>query len=182
MSKAQDINGYRFSKTDKLFFDANIWLYVYGPQGNPGDSKARTYSSALANAIRAGSLILADVLVISEFINRFARLEHQALYQAGKAPQDFKQFRNSPAFQPTAQAIAASVRKILKFAARTENGFATVDINALLTEFEGGGYDFNDQILVQLCISQKMKLVTHDGDFKKAGIDILTANRRILAP
>lgn len=182
MSKAQDINGYRFSKTDKLFFDANIWLYVYGPQGNPGDPKARTYSGALANAMRAGSLILADVLVVSEFINRFARLEHQALYVVGKAPQDFKQFRNSPAFQPVAQAIVAAVRKILKLAARTESDFAAVDINALLTEFEGGGYDFNDQVLARLCLSQNLKLVTHDGDFKKAGIDILTANRRILTP
>jgi predicted nucleic acid-binding protein len=182
MSKAQDINGYRFSKTDKLFFDANIWLYVYGPQGNPGDAKVRMYSSALANAIRAGSLILADVLVVSEFINRFARLEHQALYLTGKAPQDFKQFRNSPDFQPIAQAIVAAVRKILKLAARTESGFASVDINALLTEFEGGGYDFNDQILVRLCLSQNLKLVTHDRDFKRTSVNILTANRYILTP
>lgn len=182
MSKAQDINGYPFSNTDKLFFDANIWLYVYGPQGNPGDPKVRIYSSALANAMRAGSLILVDTLVVSEFINRFARLEYQILQRAGKAPQDFKQFRNSADFQPIAQAIVASVRKIMKLAARTESGFVTMDINALLAEFESGGYDFNDQMLVRLCLSQNLKLVTHDGDLKKTGVDILTASHYILTP
>lgn len=180
MSKAINIATYRFSNTDKLFFDANIWMYVYGPQGAPNDPKSHTYSTALADAIRAKSDIFTDVLVISEFINRFARIEHQTLFRTGKAPQDFKQFRNSNDFIPMAQAITAAVRSILKFAVRVESGFSSIDINGLLTEYETMPSDFNDQVLIGLCVANNLQLVTHDSDFKGKGVTIITANRKIL--
>lgn len=179
MSRALNITTYRFSNSDKLFFDANIWMYVYGPQGAPNDPKSRMYSTALANAIRANSNIFTDVLVVSEFINRFARIEHQTLFRTGQAPQDFKQFRNTNDFQPIAQAIAAAVRNILRYAARLESGFSSVDINALLAEYETTPSDFNDQILIGLCITNDLQLVTHDSDFRGKDVNILTANPRI---
>jgi predicted nucleic acid-binding protein len=179
MSKALDIAAYQFTETDKLFFDANVWLDIYGPQGAPNNFRTRIYSTALAKAIQAQCCIFTDVLVISEFINRFARIEHQILY-TGRAPQDFKSFRNSPGFQPIASAITAAVRNILKFAARLESGFSTIDINAVLTEFDVRPSDFNDQIIVGLCLTNQLQLVTHDSDFKGRGVDILTANRKII--
>ncbi len=182
MSKAVEITTFIFSKTDKLFFDTNVWFYIYGPQGAPNDPKSRAYSNALASAIQANSQILTDVLVISEFINRFARVEHQTLFRTGQAPQDFKQFRNSQVFPPIAQAITAAVRNILKFATRLESGFSSVDINALLTEFEITPNDFNDQIMIRLCQANSMQLVTHDSDFKNRNLNILTANQRLLIP
>lgn len=181
MSKAQDISHYRFLDTDKLFFDANVWLYIYGPQGNPNDWNARTYSGAFSNALKAKSQILIDVLVISEFINRFARIEYDIQYPDKSNRPDFKKFRNTPAFVPIAQTIASTIRQILKFAVRTESGFGGINIQAFLAEFEAGGHDFNDQVLVRLCQAQNLQLVTHDADFKGKGVNILTANRRILA-
>jgi predicted nucleic acid-binding protein len=180
MSKVTNITSYAFAETDKLFFDANIWMYVYGPQGAPTDHKSRIYSTALANAIHAKSNIFTDVLVISEFINRFARIEHQTLFRTGLAPQDFKQFRNSQDFQSIAQAITAAVRNILKFAVRLESGFSSIDINVLLTEYETVPSDFNDQILIELCVVNSLQLITHDFDFKGKNVNILTANPRIL--
>jgi len=180
MSNAIDITAHQFIETDKLFFDANIWLSLYGPQGAPNDPKTQIYSNALAEAMRAKSQIWVDVLVVSEFINRLARIEYDIQYPNKSRRPDFKQFRNSPDFQPIAQAIAAAVRNILKFAARIESGFSTIDINALLTEFETSPSDFNDQILTGLCMTNSLVLVTHDSDFKGKGINILTANRRIL--
>jgi len=182
MSKTQDISGYRFAETDKLFFDANIWLFIYGPQGNPNDWKAKSYSGALANALKAKSQIIIDVLVVSEFINRFARIEYDIQYPNKSNRLDFKQFRNSPAFAPVAQAIVSTLRQILKFATRAESGFSGIDIQGLLVEFEAGGHDFNDQVLVRLCQAQNLQLVTHDADFKGKGVNILTANQRILVP
>lgn len=180
MSKAQDIVAYGFSNTDKLFLDANIWIYIYGPQGSPTDLRSSTYSRALSNAMLAHSQVVVDVLIISEFINRFARLEHQRLCSSGQSPKDYKQFRNSPSFQPVAQAIVSAVRKIVKITTRCESGFTLVDIDVLLTEFEAGKHDFNDQILTNLCQSQSLKFVTHDTDFKGKDLNILTANRQIL--
>jgi predicted nucleic acid-binding protein len=180
MSKAIDITVHTFADTDKLFFDANVWLSLYGPQGAPNDPRSQIYSNALAEAMRAKSQIWVDVLVVSEFINRFARIEYDIQYPSRSRRPDFKQFRNSPDFQPISQAIAAAVRKILKFAARIESGFSVIDINALLLEFESKPNDFNDQVLSGLCKNNNLMLVTHDSDFKGKGVDILTANPRIL--
>jgi len=180
MSKPQDINNYRFSKTDKLFLDANIWLYVYGPQGGSNDFKTHIYSKALGHAMQAQSQILIDVLVISEYINRFARLEYDIQFPDKSTRPDYKQFRNSPDFIPIASTISATVRKIIKISSRLESNFSTVDIQELLAQFEIGGYDFNDQILTHLCQSHNMLLVTHDADFKGKQVNILTANQRIL--
>jgi predicted nucleic acid-binding protein len=180
MSKAIDITAYKFVKTDKLFFDTNVWLSLYGPQGAPNDSRSQIYSNAFAEAMRAKSQIWVDVLVVSEFINRFARIEYDILYPKNARRPEFKQFRNSPEFKPISQAIAAAVRNILKFAARLEGGFSSIDINALLAEFESSPSDFNDQKLTGLCVTNSLVLVTHDPDFKGKGINILTANRRIL--
>lgn len=180
MSKAVDINGYAFSDQDNLFFDTNIWLYLYGPQGNPGDPVTQTYSQALARAMHAKSRIWIDVLIVSEFVNRFARIEYDIQYPNKSQRPSFKHFRNNPVFKPIAQAIVGAVRNIIKFTARTESGFATVDIDTLLSEFETTPSDFNDQILVRLCNANSLQLVTHDFDFKGKGVNILTANPRIL--
>jgi predicted nucleic acid-binding protein len=182
MSKSTAITTYKFSITDRLFFDTNIWLYINGLQGAPNNPNSYIYSNALANALQAKSDILTDVLVVSEFINRFARIEHQILVRIGAAPQDFKQFRNSNSFQPIAQTIGDAVRKIIKFATRLESGFSSVDIHTLLTEFENSPNDFNDQILIRLCQVHGLQLVTHDSDFKNRGVDILTSNQRLLTP
>ncbi|MFZ5922436.1 MAG: PIN domain-containing protein [Chloroflexota bacterium] len=180
MSKAVDITVYQFAETDNLFFDANIWLTLYGPQGAPNDPRSQVYSNALAEAVRAKSQIWVDVLVVSEFVNRFARIEYDIRFPNKSRRPDFKQFRNSPDFHPISQAIAAAVRNILKFAARIESGFSVIDINNLLLEFEATPNDFNDQILAGLCKNNSLVLVTHDSDFKGKGVDILTANPRII--
>jgi len=180
MSKTIDITVHSFADTDKLFFDTNIWLYLYGPQGAPNDRKTQIYSNALAKAVRAKSQIWLDVLVVSEFVNRFARMEYDIHFPDRTRRPEFKQFRNHPDFQPISRAIVATVRNILKFATRIESGFSDIDINALLTEFETIPNDFNDQVLACLCKNNSLMLVTHDLDFKSKGVDILTANSRIL--
>jgi predicted nucleic acid-binding protein len=180
MSKAADISAYSFSGDDNLFFDTNIWMYLYGPQGNPSDPLTQVYSSALARAANAKSHIWVDVLIISEFINRFARMEYDIQYPNKAQRPSYKQFRNSPVFLPISQAIVGAVRNIMKFTARIESGFSSLDINALLNEFETVPSDFNDQVLIGLCITNSLQLVTHDFDFKGKGVNILTANPRII--
>lgn len=41
--------------------------------------------------------------------------------------------------------------------------------------------DFNDQVLAELCKSRNLTLVTHDGDFKDLGLNLLTANQSLLS-
>lgn len=55
-----------------------------------------------------------------------------------------------------------------------------MEVTELLNEFVAGECDFNDQVITRLCKKEKLTLITHDADFKGAGIPILTANHRLL--
>ena len=177
---ARHIERYTFAATDKLLFDANIWLYIFGPQGNPADHRTKIYSSALARILAVKSRIYLDVLILSEFLNRYARLRYDIMRPAGW-PKEFKSFRKSVDFKSIAKDIADDARRLVRQCERTESGFETVDIGMLLAEYEAGDADFNDQILVELCKAKGLTLVTHDADFKDRGLTLLTANQRLLA-
>ena len=159
-----------------MLLDANIWLFVYGP-GKPGDRRVKVYSRALDKMLRAKSRIYIDVLIVSEFINAYARLQYNILSPGVT----FKRFRQSEAFKPTARDVAADIRRVLQYCTRVESSFAALDINALIAEYEKGNSDFNDQVLADLCRSKDLMLVTDDGDFKDRGLPVVTANRYLLA-
>jgi hypothetical protein len=97
-SGAISVKDYKFTTTDFVLIDTNVWFYVHGPQGDPYDWKASVYSSALQNLFTAKSQAIVDVLVICEFVNSFCRHEFR-LYQDFSGETDFKAFRKSAYFK-----------------------------------------------------------------------------------
>ena len=177
MLKAEAITSYTFTSTDELLLDTNVWLLVYGPQ-KPGDRRVAVYSGALARILAARSRIYIDVLIVSEFINTYARLQWKLSFSSFA---DFKQFRKSTHFQPIAQDIAADMKRVLQHCTRIANGFESLAIDAVLDIYMAGDSDFNDQILAAICQRAGLKLITDDADFKGWDIPVITANRRLLA-
>lgn len=175
-NNALSLASYDFKPDDELFLDTNVWLMVYGPQ-KPGDARVAAYSQALAKILAAQSLIHIDVLIVSEFINAYARLKWKLV-----APHinQFKVFRKSPKFKSVAQDIAADVKRVLKHCSRIESGFEALDIDVLINGYGAGGSDFNDQVIAELCKKKGLTLVTDDGDFGGQGIPVVTANTRLL--
>lgn len=178
--KAEAVASYNFNSADKLLLDTNIWLLVYGTQ-KPGDNRVAVYSQALSKILAAQSHIYIDVLIVSEFINAYARLKWNLWKAQSASSTDFKKFRKSGEFKPIAQDIAADVKRVLKHCTRVDSGFDLLAIDTLIDEYAGGDSDFNDQILTTLCKRSGLKLVTDDGDFKGQGISVITANKRLLA-
>ncbi len=175
---ALDIRSYYFGTPDHLFLDANVWLSLYG-QAAWARRRTSDYSRAWRDIVQVGCPVFIDVLVVSEFINAYARIEYQRLRTG---PMTFKDFRNSSHFPPIAAIIAQCVTRILRRCQRLDSGFETCDINRLLNDFARGSEDFNDQVIVEVCRTRGLKLITDDGDFKGAGLDILTANPNLLTP
>ena len=174
--KTGAVENHNFTAQDRLFLDANIWMYLHGPQKQRGYWR-RTYTPVLNRILKAGSQIYIDVLVLSEFINRYARLE----WELSQPPRRmFKAFRNSPDFKPIAQDIVNDVKQIMNHCSRIESGFATLDMDNLLAEYADGNADFNDQVITELCKSNGLTLITHDSDFRTQDISILTANPSLL--
>ena len=174
--KAVEVRHYNFTPQDKLFLDTNIWFYLYGPQ-KPRTSWVDIYSTAFGRILNAKSRIYIDVLVVSEFINRYARMKWKLVAPRIKP---FKVFRNSSCFKPVASDIVADVKRVLKHCSRIESGFSTLEMDNLITDYVAGNSDFNDQVITELCRSNGLTLMTNDGDFRSQGIPVLTANSRLL--
>ena len=174
--KAIPVNQHNFASTDNLFLDANIWLYLFGLH-KPTEPTVQTYSDVFNRILNAQSKIYIDVLVVSEFINAYARRKWRHI---SPHLHSFKVFRNSSDFKSVAQDIAAEVKQIMKHCSRIESSFATLRIDDLLNDYATGDFDFNDQVITEICKTNGFTLITNDGDFKTQEIPILTANRTLL--
>lgn len=170
-----DINRYIFSAADRLMFDTNIWLLLYGPQ-SPTDHRAALYSAALRRILEAQSRIYIDLVVIAEFINTYARMKQRLI-----APrQSFKAFRKSADFQTVARDIVADARNLTKQCAWTASDLELSMVDSLLDTYGLGQSDFNDQIIAANCAQQGLTLITDDSDFKDYHVAIITANQKLL--
>lgn len=174
-----DVRHYIFTSEDRVFLDANIWLYIFGPQGPEYQKRfwIDIYSEVFRNVLDSNSQIYIDVLILSEFINRYARLIYHVDAAIGV---EFKDFRKTEEFKIIAQDISADTMRLLKCCTRIESGFGDLQIQSLLIDYAKGDTDFNDQVLAELCKNNGFILITNDSDFKVQGIPILTANRYIL--
>jgi len=179
MTNIQSVLSYRFTAPEKLFFDASVWLPIFASHHYSPDSVG-LYSNFYKVCLDAKCEIYIDTLIMSEFINTYARTEFN---HAGGTLRykNFKLYRASGEFTPIADAIAAACREMLKHSIRIGSGFETVNAKTLLDDYATGKFDFNDQMYVEICKANNLKLVTHDGDFKDSGLFILTANQTLLS-
>ena len=91
------IDRHMFHAGEKLLFDANVWVFIYGSQYRTSDNRARLYSAAYKRIVEVGCQIFIDAIILSEFVNVLSRLTYNSL-PVEKKPQDFKTFRRSAAF------------------------------------------------------------------------------------
>lgn len=173
-----DIQTHTFSADERIFLDANIWLLVYGPSP-ASPRRTRIYSAAWSDICNKKCAVHIDMVVLSEFVYQYARMEQG---QTGNGNIAFKDFRRSPAFTPVAADITKAVKSILTYCIRLESGFVTLDIDNVLQQIETGTTDFNDQVIESICRKNNLTLITDDSDFPKNSLNILTANNRLLIP
>lgn len=182
-NKAHDLTTWDFTESDRILPDANFWINVFGPAASVAQPapKIRSYSGALGRMVAGKASVFIDVTVMSEFVNTLARLEFNSNFRGnGYAAWDFKRFRNSADFQPTAKMIEREFGKILKISQCVDHPFSSWDLPCLLGEFGKGGEDFNDQLIIEITKHYDLKLLTDDGDMINGGVDVLTANWKLI--
>lgn len=178
-NKAHDLSTYLFSSGEPLLLDANVWLFLFpAPSGKPS-SFAGSYSTAFKNMLLAKVDLALDALVLSEYLNRYCRIEWDALHTTKH--KNFKAFRQSPDYIPVGQGAALYAHKIVKLCTLHDHPFSVSAVEQVLIDFECGDCDFNDGLFVESCRSHGWKFVTNDGDFVNGGIEVLTSNPRLLS-
>ena len=103
------VKDFPFKRTDKVFFDANVWLYIYFSSAISQDSAEAAYSAAWQDILTAQSNVYIDALIVSEIINVHARSRYRIRKRQGASFRDFKVFRKSSDFRPMADEISFQV-------------------------------------------------------------------------
>ncbi len=171
---------YVFRADEQILVDANVWLYLQPPAAQPAPSWAnRGYSRVFANLLAAGAVPVIDALILSEYLNRYVRIEYDACWKEGYSK--FKDFRSSPAGVNVTENAVAEAEHILSFTGRLQDTMANeISLSDVFAEFKQGSIDFNDGILIENCRLRQWKFLTHDADIRVGGIDVLTLNKKLL--
>lgn len=177
-NKAHNVANYSFTSGEEVLFDANIWIYLFPPPGNPAHFYATQYSKAVSCLVKANAQPVLAPIVLSEYLNRYCRIEWEGNYLASFPK--FKNFRQSPYFLQAAGPAKAFALKILEMSTVFNVEADNSSLKHALNDFSTGDTDFNDALLVDLCRKQGFKLLTNDGDFQKGGIEVLTSNQGLL--
>lgn len=177
-NKAYNLSSYLFNFEEQILVDTNIWLYLFPAPGNPPQKFASQYSAAFSNLIKAKAQPVLDPMVLSEYLNRYSRIEWEGNYKS-QYPK-FKEFRNSSDFSTVTSSAKIFAKKIVGFCILHSIPANELDLDQALIDFSTGQVDFNDALLVDICRKRNLKLMTNDGDFQYGGIDILTTNPRLL--
>ena len=177
-NRVHNIATYAFQKDEPLLLDTNVWLYLYPAPSDKAKGQAASYSTAMKSMLTAGARLVMDAMILSEYMNRYCRIEWNALHKV--AQPDFKAFRKSASFLTVGQGAATYARSMLNLCTRHDHPFASADVERVLADFEAGTNDFNDGLLVETCRHHDWKLVTNDSDFTTGGIEVLTSHPVLL--
>lgn len=177
-NKAYDLSSYSFSSDEQVLVDTNVWLYLFPAPTDPSNRFATQYSTAFSNLVSAQAQPVLDPMVLSEYLNRYIRIEWEGNYKSRYSK--FKDFRNSSDFSAIASAAETFAKRILSFCQIHSIPANELDLNQALSDFSTGGVDINDALLVDICKKRNLKLMTNDGDFQEGGIEVLTTNPKLL--
>lgn len=178
-SNCCDARDYRYVADEVVLLDANVLIYMYSEFQSDSSSARidyrKVYTNAFAQLLQAGAKPVTLPIIISEYINSCIRCAHRASTYT-----EYKDFRKSQDFTLAAQKIALSAKKMITIVDVLGKQDFSIDALSAVTQFQHGELDFNDAIIAQVCAANNCKLMTNDGDFEQAGIEILTCNRKLL--
>lgn len=162
-----------------VFFDANVILYIFWPTGS---FKSRDkYSSLFSSLLKNKNRVIVDFTVISEVINRAARIEYDKYIHANGLDRKsfgYKKFRDHTEGQSAINDIYQMIeKKVLNMFDVSGKSFSKTEISGFLKE---GKLDFNDKGIEAICKENNYVLLTDDKDFADSEIEILSSNPSLL--
>lgn len=186
-NKAFNVASHSFTAAEKILPDANIWLFLYSPASAayPAWLKAKVslYSRAWGNLHANGAKAFIDPIVLGEVINRLLDDEWNLIDPRGPGRKYAKRkdFRQSADYPPAARSVQSIATQIMSDAQPLDHPFSKWNVGQMLTDFGSGSTDWNDQLITENCIHHKLKLMTDDGDHITGGLEVLTANGKLIA-
>jgi predicted nucleic acid-binding protein len=164
-AKVIDIAEYSPKALDVFFFDNSVWMYLFCPLGNYNSNKQRYYSSFLKSIQTSRSTIFISSLVLSEFANRYLRMDFERWKEENNYPTAIfkKDFIGIERYSETIEEIKRNINQIMSFCDKSHDNFNAIELNSIFKHLSV--IDFNDSYYIELAKLGKWKIVTDDRDF-----------------
>ena len=154
---------HKFDKNSKVLIDTNILLFVFYPL-NTNQNKVSKYSVVLEKLRENSSQLFVSSLVISEFINRWLRMDFEKNFLDDERTKEFKKdYRVSDTYKKTINLILKTIKKIYKNYNIKNIDDSYVNFN-ILDKYKNIYIDFNDLILIHIAERNNLKILTDDKD------------------
>jgi len=177
MSNRYNLSNISSITNKKVFFDANILIYLFWATGS---SWERAYANLYSKLNNQNNTYVIDFLVISEFINRAIKIEYQNYLNNNDLTSQeykYKEYRDSEEGQEVLGDIYTIISlDILEDFEVVEKSYSKDAINAMLLV---DSLDFTDKAIEKICDENNCVLLTNDKDFKDSTIEILSCNRKL---
>ena len=162
----------------RYLFDTNVWLAIQGPYIRPHDRRTSSYSALMKKVIEDGGCLIADPIVIMEFVNAFLKIEFNLIKGENGIPDKFKAFRQTQEYRDLASGVSDDLFHLLQDCEVIGMDFSKERYDEICKELSGGSLDFNDGLIAETCKREDLTLVTDDYDYANCDISIISANRR----
>jgi predicted nucleic acid-binding protein len=176
------IDTYTPKATDRFLLDTNVLLYLFCPTAANDPTKAAPYSNFLLRARQAGSELCFSALILSEFVNRYLRLDFEAFKVSNPTAIDFKRdFRPSTDYLTSVSELESAVKTyIYNLAIPLDDKFHLMGVGSLFADLENS--DFNDNHCCAMAEAEGLIVVSEDRDWyvHRHRVNVLTANRWVL--
>ncbi|MEA1955121.1 MAG: hypothetical protein U9N02_01340 [Campylobacterota bacterium] len=165
-------NLYSFSSNDKILIDANILLFVFCPLST-NENKIDVYSDILQALNDSNSKLYLCSTVVSEFINRWLRLDFNKNVQDDNNSKNFKQdYRGSSRYKTVIKQILNQIKKLNENynINKVQDDFENFDIEESYKEKEN---DFNDLLIAHISNKYALKVLSDDRDFEELNVELV---------
>ena len=153
----------------ELFFDTNIWLFLFGQLAGHKKDRQKEYSKLFEKALQKKCPIFITSMIISEFANVILRDEFKKWSRdSNKINLKYKDdFVGTEAYKEKVKAVKIQLNKILSLPniVKQPDSFNSLSLENVLSDF--GTADFNDAYINEIVNNRNLILVTDDGDFEK---------------
>ncbi len=154
--------------SSELFFDTNVWLFLFGQLAGHKKDRQKEYSILFENALQKNCSIHITSMIISEFANVILRDEFRKWSRNNKQvnPKYKDDFVGTETYKEKVKTVTAQLNKILSLPniIKQPDSFNSISLDKIFTNF--GLADFNDAYINEVVNSKSLILVTDDGDFE----------------
>lgn len=172
---------YKHVLANKVFFDTNIWLYLFGPVQSSHPSEYAQYSRIYRDVVTLQSKVFTHYIILQEYFHRYINkkmLSYNVINPLLKV-NNIKEFKDTLPieYQNAINEIKLNFQQMLKTSQIDNiNSPSNQEVLEMLDLCKPNGPLLNDLEIIRICKSQDYLLVTHDGDFLNAPIKIISSN------